>query len=151
MNTYSPLWSKVVDSSLWCEPDFVVKVFLTMLAKKDADDVVRGSAFNIAQWAKKSEKEVLDALVILSSPDTRRIEPQPNEGRRIKKAQDGWLVLNGQYYRKMMREANRREYQRQKQAEYRKGKPGGGPMAGENHYVNTLKNEGPEAAEATLP
>lgn len=119
MNTYAPLWNSIVDSSLWCEPDNVVKVFLTMMAKKDADHVVRGSAFNIAQWAKKTEKEVLAALKVLAAPDRTRLEPQPFDGRRIEKHPDGWLVLNGDKYRRMMREANRREYQRIKQAEYR--------------------------------
>jgi hypothetical protein len=119
MNTWAPLFSKIVDSSLWCEPDFVVKVFITMLAKKDADHVVRGSAFNIATWARKTEKEALEALRILSSPDTKRLEPQPFEGRRIEKVEDGWLVLNGQGYQDLMRSINRRNYKTAKQAEYR--------------------------------
>jgi len=119
MNTWAPLFSKIVDSSLWCEPDFVVKVFITMLAKKDADHIVRGSAFNIASWARKTEKEVLEALRVLSSPDKRRLEPQPFEGRRIEKVDEGWLVLNGAAYQDLMRGVNRREYKRVKQAEYR--------------------------------
>lgn len=119
MNTWAPLFSKIVDSSLWCEPDFVVKVFITMLAKKDADHVVRGSAFNIASWAKKTEKEALEALRVLSSPDTRRLEPQPFDGRRIERVEGGWLVLNGQSYQDLMRGINRRQYKAAKQAEYR--------------------------------
>lgn len=149
MNRYSPLWSQVVDSSLWCEPDHVVKVFLTMVAKKDMDEIVRGSAFNIAQWSKKTEEETLDALKVLSSPDTRRLEPQPFEGRRIEKVPEGWLILNGAYYRKLMAEAGRREYKRKKQAEYRrKGKlDGGTPLPGENSYVKSLnRGEDPDGA-----
>lgn len=110
MTGYTPIFSKIVDSSLWCEPDLVVKVFLTMLAKKDADNVVRGSAFNISQWAKKTELEVLDALKILASPDTRRLEPQLYEGRRIEKVEDGWLLLNGEMYQQLMMKINRRAY-----------------------------------------
>src|SRR3982750_1865410 len=96
--TWAPLFAQIVDSSLWLESDVVVKVFLTMLAKKNKDMVVRGTAFNIAQWAKKTEQEVLDALRILSSPDTKRIEPQQFEGRRIERVADGWLILNGKVY-----------------------------------------------------
>jgi len=123
MNTWAPLFSKIVDSSLWCEPDFVVKVFITMMAKKDADHIVRGSAFNIASWARKTEKETLEALRILSSPDTRRLEPQPFEGRRIERVEDGWLVLNGKAYQDLMRGINRRQYKAEKQAEYRAKQP----------------------------
>lgn len=119
MNYYVPVFERIVDSSLWSEPDFVVKVFITMLVKKDKDGVVRGNAYNIGQWARKPEKEVLEALKILSSPDQKRLEPQPNEGRRIERVEDGWLILNAGFYQNLMRQANRREYQRIKQAEYR--------------------------------
>jgi len=119
MNRYSPIWSQIIDSSLWCEEDYVVKIFLTMIAKKDLDDIVRGTAFNIGQWSKKTEEETLKALKILSSPDRKRIEKQEYEGRRIEKVSEGWLVLNGAHYRKMMFLATRREYKRLKQREYR--------------------------------
>lgn len=117
--SWAPLWSNVVDSSLWCEPDFVIKVFITMLVKKDANHVVWGNAFNIGQWARKDEAEVLKALKILSSPDKRRIEPQPFEGRRIQKCEGGWLILNADKYRAEISKLKRREYKRIKQAEYR--------------------------------
>ena len=128
MNTWAPLFSRIVDSSLWLEPDYVVKVFLTMMAKKDADMVVRGSAFNISQWAKKSEQETLDALKILSSPDTKRIEPQPFEGRRIQRVEDGWLILNGKLYRDLMvaenERARKRRWAAEKRAQLREEKAG---------------------------
>lgn len=120
MNTWTPLFSKIVDSSIWTEPDYVIKVFLTMLALKDADQIVRYNAFGLAQRAHKTEKEVLDALKILSSPDKKRIEPQPYDGRRIQKADGGWLILNGQAYEDLMRSINRKAYKARKQAEYRK-------------------------------
>jgi hypothetical protein len=90
-----------------------------MLAKKDSDEIVRGSAFNIASWAKKSEREVLDALKILSSPDTKRLEPQPFEGRRIEKVEEGWRLLNGEKYQKEMQRINARRRKTEQQAQYR--------------------------------
>lgn len=119
MNTWTPLFSKIVDSSIWAEPDHVVKVFLTMLALKDADQVVRYNAFAIAQRAHKTEAEVLAALKVLSEPDRNRIEPQPHEGKRVERVDGGWLLLNGQYYEDMMRTLNRRVYKTKKQREYR--------------------------------
>jgi hypothetical protein len=100
---FTPIFEEIVDSSIWAESDMVVKVFLTMLAKKDRDYVVRASAFNIARWANKTEDEVLKALKVLSSPDKKRLEPQEFEGRRVKKVDDGWLLLNGQKYDMKMR------------------------------------------------
>lgn len=119
MNTWSPVFSSVVDSSLWLEPDWVIKVFMTMLAKKDADFIVRGSAFNIAQWSKKTEQETIDALKILSSPDTKRIEPQPFAGRRIERVEDGWLILNGKLYRDLMVKENEKARKKRWAAEKR--------------------------------
>lgn len=86
----------------------VVKVFITLLAKQDRDHVVRGSAYNIAKWANKTEAEVLEALKVLSEPDKRRLEPQEHEGRRIQKVEDGWLLLNGEKYQRLMMEMFRR-------------------------------------------
>ena len=117
-----PLFAKIVDSSLWSEPDYVVKVFLTMIAKKGPDHIVRASAFNIGQWAKKDEIEVIEAIKILCSPDAKRIEPQPFDGRRLQKVDGGWLILNGQYYHKLMKVEQWREYNKIKQAEYRRKK-----------------------------
>jgi len=119
MDRWVPVFSRVVDSSLWDEPDFVVKIFLTMLAKKDADQVVRASAYMIGNWARKTEAEALEALKILSSPDTRRLEPQPHEGRRIQRVEDGWEILNGQYYENLMREVSRKAYKAKKERERR--------------------------------
>lgn len=102
MNTFAPLFSLVVKSSIWDEDDSTCKVWVTMLALKDADHVVRLTAYQLARECRKTEQEVLDALLVLASPDKKRIEPQEFEGRRIKKVDDGWLVLNGEKYKKMM-------------------------------------------------
>ena len=103
MDTWTPLWSKIVDSSIWDEDDVVCKIFLTMLALKDVDHVVRMSAYQLAKRSRKTEVEVLRALEVLASPDTKRQEPQPFGGRRIRAVEDGWLILNGEKYREMVR------------------------------------------------
>src|SRR5258708_34246058 len=108
MNTYTPLFSQIVDSSIWCESDIVCKVFLTLLAKQDADHVVRGTAFNISIWARKTEQEVIDALAVLGSPDTKRLEPQPFNGSGDQKVEDAWLFLTGGKYQQIKFEGKRR-------------------------------------------
>lgn len=104
MQTFVPIFSSIVDSSLWGEEDWVVKIFMTMLAKQDADFVVRANAYTIGQWARKDEATAIKALKILSSPDKNRVEPQPFDGRRVQKVEDGWQILNGQKYQDMMLE-----------------------------------------------
>lgn len=138
MNTWTPLFSKIVDSSIWTELDHVVKVFLTMLALKDADQVVRYNAFGIAQRAHKTEKEVLEALKVLSSPDHKRLEKQPFDGRRIERVVDGWKLLNGQHYEDMMRDINRKAYKAAKAKEYRARAKSGVASPGERSFEAAL-------------
>lgn len=108
-----------MESSLWEEPDYVVKIFMTMLAKKDSDHIYRGTAFALGKQANKPEAEVLKALQVLSSPDKRRMEHQEYDGRRIKAVEDGWLILNGERYREMVSEEMRKARNRRSQAAWR--------------------------------
>lgn len=132
MNSFAPLFSNIVDSSLWSEDDHVCKVFVTLLAIKNADHVARITAFALGRkcWPldpENSERRALDALAILAAPDTKRIEKQPYDGRRIERTEDGWRVLNGQAYEDMMRSLSRKVYkarwERDKRASKKSDKP----------------------------
>ncbi len=135
----------IVDSSLWSEPDYVCKIFVTMLALKDADDVCRINAYQLAQRSRKTEQEVLDALRILSSPDSKRIEPQEFDGRRIQMHEDGWTILNGPKYREMMsiemkRARDRRSQQAKRDREkFLKRPKNGKPLGGEMTYKRMVE------------
>lgn len=119
MDSFTPLFGKIVESSLWHEDPKVCKVFITMLAVKDYDHIVRKNAFGLADCSKLTEVEVIEALEVLSNPDRKRIEPQAHDGRRIKKVPEGYLILNGSEYQDLMRAVMRRAYLAQKQRESR--------------------------------
>ncbi len=106
--TFSPLFASIVCSSLWREPDYVVKIFLTMIALKGRDHMVRMGTYELADFAKKTEQEVIDAIKILEAPDTRKLEPQPFEGRRVERRDGGWFILNGEKYQSQMQEMFRK-------------------------------------------
>lgn len=146
MNTWAPLWSGIVDSSIWHEEDYIRIVFVTMLAKKDADHIVRGSAFNIAKWSHKTEQEVLDALAVLQAPDLKRLEKQPFDGRRVQKVEDGWLVLNGETYRKRISDEMRKARLRRAQSNFREKhkQPSTEYLDGEDRFVEA-ENAGNQA------
>lgn len=144
MNTWAPLWSGIVDSSIWAEPDYVCKVFITMLALKDSDHIVRQTAFGLGLrcWPgeKDTEERVLKALKVLAAPDKRRLEPQPHEGRRIQKVEEGWLILNGETYRRKVSEEMRLARLRRAQTTYRQKHAGKGtPVKGEVEAVKALE------------
>lgn len=130
----------MVDSSLWDEPDYVCKIFLTMMALKDYDHIVRQTAYGLAKKARKTEQEVLDALKVLSSPDTKRKEHQPFDGRRIKAVPDGWLILNGDKYRQLVQDEMRRARNRRAQQAYRDRNGSKGPTVEEARQVKQFEN-----------
>lgn len=122
MNTWAPLWSGIVESSLWEESGDVVKVFMTLLARKDADHICRLSAYKIHKLCNIDELDVLDILRVLASPDKRRREQQEFDGRRIEAVEDGWLILNGAKYRQMVSDEMRKARLRRAQANFREKK-----------------------------
>jgi hypothetical protein len=162
MDFYTPLFSKIVDSSLWSEPDHVVKMFVTMLALKDQDFVVRWTAFALGKkcWPQDlaegvAERRAMDALKILSEPDTSRIEPQPFDGRRIERVMDGYKILNGEHYRDVMRKINARNGNSERQKRFRekqgkKGQPGvsGAYKGREGRFERALERDEQKEADA---
>ena len=119
MNSWTPIWNTLVDSSIWEEDDAVCKIFITLLALKDVDQVVRLTAYQIAKKANKTEGEAIRCLKVLASPDKKRIEKQPHDGRRIERVEDGYLVLNGQKFQDMVQDMRRKRQQAQWQREQR--------------------------------
>ena len=83
-------------------------------------------------------------MKVLASPDTKRLEKQPHEGRRIERVEDGWLILNGKYYQDLMQSVNRRAYKAQKERERRERKQVGRgvPLAGETAAVKQYEQQG---------
>jgi hypothetical protein len=141
MNRYTPIWDKLTDSSVWDEPYHVRILWITMLALKDRDHVVRCEAYTLRKRANITAKETEDGLKVLSSPDRKR-GGQEYGGRRIVKHGEGWEVLNGQVYQALMQRANLREYKRRKQAEYRaRGLPKQTPLKGEREYEEAVRRE----------
>lgn len=105
---YIPVFNEVVDSSLWKEPLHVRVVFVTLLALKDWDHVVRMALHKIANKAQVGDALFLDAMKVLQEPDRLTTIPQEDEGRRIRKVEDGWFIINGDFYQKKMQEVNKR-------------------------------------------
>lgn len=116
---YTKLFSSIVASTIWREDNETRLVWITMLAMKDERHIVEASLPGLADLARVTLGECEHAIKKLSSPD-KYSRNQQYQGRRIEKVAGGWRILNGEYYRQKMSLDERREYQRIKQAEYRK-------------------------------
>lgn len=120
-NTFAPIFTRMLDSSVWEEPLHVRVLWVAMLALKDHDHIVRFQDYQLSRRANLTFEMTKDALRILSSPDERRPD-QEFDGRRLQKVEDGWLILNGQLYEDEMRRLSRNVYQARKQREYREAR-----------------------------
>ncbi len=115
---YTKLFNEIVMSTIWREPNHVRLLWITMLALKDQYHTVNASLPGLADAARISIDECLEALDILKNPDPFSRSKEFG-GRRIDECDGGFLILNGEKYRKKLSTEERREYKTQKQREYR--------------------------------
>lgn len=118
MTGYTKLFQDIVASTIWGEDDKTRIVWITMLALKDSQHFVSASVPGLARQANVTLEDCERALEKLEGPDPHS-RSREHEGRRIEKTEGGWIILNGEKYRQRMSKDERREYLRQKQAEYR--------------------------------
>lgn len=113
---YNKLFVKILDSSIWLEPDHTRIVWMTLLASMDEDGFCAfACAANVANRAIVPIEKAEEALRTLESPDPNSADPE-HEGRRIERVPGGWVVLNAPKYRELatrekIRESNRKRAQ----------------------------------------
>ncbi len=116
---YTKLFRDLVFSTIWRREDDATRlVWITMLALRDGDHVVRVNAVGLADLARVSDEDCRKSLEVLSAPDPNGME-QEFEGRRIEWVEDGWLILNGEKYRQKESVMHRKEYNARMQREHR--------------------------------
>jgi hypothetical protein len=140
---YTKLFSSIIASSIWREDLPTKVVWITMLALKDEQHMVKGSVGGLAHLAGVTKEQCERAIRKFELPDPDSSNPG-HQGRKVEPMVGGWLVLNGEFYRKQMSVEDRREYQRVKQAKYRQKKKAGdissGPLKGELEYLKAERN-----------
>ena len=99
------------------------RMFIGMLSIKGPDHTVRLDTYKLHRRLHMDHALVLDALKVLSSPDTKRLD-QPHEGRRIAPVEGGWIFLNGEEYREKMKLIAKRARDARAQANYRARRDG---------------------------
>lgn len=118
MSGYTKLFGSIVASTIWRESKETKIVWITMLAMANRDGVVEASIPGLADMARVSLDDALNAIETLSSPD-KYSRTKDHEGRRIREVQGGWLLLNHATYRAKMNADDRREYLARKKRESR--------------------------------
>jgi hypothetical protein len=118
MSGYSKLFSSIIHSTVWREPDHIRLVWITMLAMKDRDGIVEASIPGLADAARVGITQCEEALLRLSSPDPYSRTPN-NEGRRISDVPGGWEILNHEIYQEKDSPEDRNRKNAEKQKRYR--------------------------------
>jgi hypothetical protein len=129
----------IIKSSLWVESDDVRLVFLTMLAMANSEGLVPATAPGIALSAnlRGGLPAVRRALKKLEAPD-RESKSRVARGRRVKRVDGGYLIINYLAYRDKdytAAERQRRWRERQKKLQTTPKKPAKRPVTRNDRNV----------------
>jgi hypothetical protein len=113
------LYQSITRSSVWGESHETRLVWITMLVEANADGIVEASVGGLAHLARVTKAECEAALAVLSAPDEDSRSPE-HEGRRIRKVDGGWLVLNHAKYRARQSKRNAQAAERMRRYRERK-------------------------------
>lgn len=145
-DSWSPLFSSIVASSIWGLQPHIKVVWITMIALKDKNGFVAGSVPGLARLAAVSVEECREAIAIFEAPDEDS-KCKKDEGRRIKSVEGGWMILGHQRFQKKMKEISTRVGNATRQARWRERKrprlrasKNTGPLPGETGYVKAMNN-----------
>lgn len=137
---YSKLFSSIIHSTVWREPNHIRLVWITMLAMKDSDGIVEVSIPGLADAARVEIDECEEALMRLSSPD-KYSRTKDFEGRRIEEIDGGWIILNHDLYQEKNSNEDRKRKNAEKQKRYRE-RLKKSPAVGSGNDGNALRNDG---------
>lgn len=108
MSGYTKLFARILDSTIWREPDPTRILWITMLALADRDGVVHCTAPGLADRARITLEQCRAALNTFLSPDQDSLTMEDG-GRRIRRVEDGWVLINYEKYRRLMSDDDKRE------------------------------------------
>ena len=118
---YTKLHASIIASTVWRLPHPTRIVWITMLAMADRDGIVEGSVPGLADMARVTIPEVLEALKDFASPDEYS-RTKDNEGRRIECIEGGWRILNYESYREKLSVEDQKRNAAERAARYRERK-----------------------------
>jgi hypothetical protein len=115
---FTKLFSTIIHSTVWRTDMHIKVVWVTLLAMADRNGRVWASVPGLADAARVSLEQCVDALTVLKAPD-KWSRTKADDGRRIKDIEGGWELLNYLKYREMRDEEERRFQTRQAVARHR--------------------------------
>lgn len=118
MAGYTKLFTRILDSTIWREPDETRILWITMLALADQDGIVQSTIPGLADRARISLEECERSLERFQQPDKYSWSKE-EEGRRIKVVDGGWFLINHSKYRALLSKEDQAEKTRLRVQKYR--------------------------------
>lgn len=138
---YNRLFSRILDSSIWLEPDTTRIVWFTLLAAMDEDGFAPFAAVgNLANRARVPLEATVTAITTLESPDPNSSN-QAHEGRRIERVPGGWIVINKPDFDNLAMRADERSQTRERVRRHRELKRSVTPCNGESVTVTNCNEK----------
>lgn len=128
--SYTKLFSSILDSTIWQEPQETKLVWITMLAMSDQNGEVQASLPGLAARSGVPLSACAVAIERLLSPD-KYSRTKDDEGRRIEEIDGGWMLLNHVKYREMASDDDRKAK---------------AAIRSKRHYEKTKRNQKPNAS-----
>lgn len=116
--SFTKLWSSILDSSVWGQPPEIKVVWITMLAMAERDGYVGASVDGLARRSGVSIEWAQKALESFLAPDPMS-RSQDFDGRRIEVAPRGWRILNWDKFRNQRDMLAKREQDAERQRRLR--------------------------------
>ena len=143
---YNKIFTKILDSSIWLEPNATRIVWITFLAAMDEEGFVQfASIRNVAHRANVSIEDAQSAVASLEGPDPDSGDPH-EDGRRIEKVEGGWTVLNADKHRKIATREHQKALNRERVKRHRSSKCNA-PVMEANETVTPSEAEANAEAE----
>ena len=140
---YAKLDSNIVFSSLWREDAETCKIWITLLALKDKDGVVRQNLTGISSLIHIPVEKIRQAIELFEKPDPNSTTPD-FEGRRVERLAVGWRILNHDKYQAFGWSDEKKEYERKRKTRWR-DKPADQKPAKDEPVTEDKKPYSPEA------
>lgn len=108
MSGFAKVFESILVSSVWTEPDHVLRLWITLMVRCDSKGFVEGSIPGLTRVANIRDPQGQisvelgrDAFARLQAPDPDS-KTKTDEGRRIREVERGWVVINHKFYRDLM-------------------------------------------------
>lgn len=119
MDYYAKLSANIPYSSMWEEDGDTCKIWITFLALKGMDGIVKKNATGISRLCKIPLEKCLEAIKKFESPDPQSTSKK-HAGRRLLQLEGGgWQVVNHEEYMALGWTDEKKEYEKRRKAAWR--------------------------------